>query len=81
MNRRKFIGTAAMMAAAVPGSRMGAAVGGAVGADSCGCNPFLAQARDASYAVNPDGQTLASDAFREVSSGIRITGEPAGRNP
>ncbi len=28
MNRRKFLGAAAMMAAAVPGSRMGAAVGG-----------------------------------------------------
>jgi len=71
MNRRKFLGAAAMMAAAVPGSRMGAAVGGLK--DSCGCDPFLGQARDGSYAVNPNGQTLASDAFRDVSSGIKIT--------
>ena len=34
MNRRKFLGAAAMMAAAVPGSRMGAAVGGPRPADS-----------------------------------------------
>ena len=73
MNRRKFLGAAAMMAAAVPGSRMGAAVGGRRLDDSCGCDPFLGQARDASYAVNPNGQTLASDAFRDVSSGIKIT--------
>src|SRR6201992_1834565 len=64
MNRRTFLGTAAMAAA----------VGRAARADSCGCNPFLAQARDASYAVNPNGQQLASEAFRELSSGIKITG-------
>jgi galactonate dehydratase len=73
MNRRRFLGAAAMMAAAVPGSRIGAAVGGPQLADSCGCDPFLGQARDASYAVNPNGQTLASEAFRDVSSGIKIT--------
>src|ERR1700734_946747 len=73
MNRRRFLGTAAMMAAAVPGSRIGAAVGGPRLSDSCGCDPFLGQARDASYAVNPNGQTLASEAFRDVSSGIKIT--------
>ena len=73
MNRRKFLGTAAMMAAAAPGSRIAAAVRNSDLVDSCGCDPFLAQARDASYAYNPNGQTLASDAFREFSSGIKIT--------
>src|ERR1700755_1266749 len=71
MNRRRFLGAAAMMAA---GSRMGAAVGSHSLDNSCGCDPFLGQARDASYAVNPNGQMLASDAFRDVSSGIKITG-------
>src|ERR1700722_13768778 len=74
MNRRRFLGTAAMMAAAVPGSRIGAAVGGPRLSDSCGCDPFLGQARDATYAVNHNGQTVASEAFRDVSSGIKIPG-------
>ena len=73
MNRRKFLGAAAMMAAGVPGSRIGAAVGGSPLIDSCGCDPFLGQARDASYAIDPNGPTLASDAFRDLSSGIKIT--------
>ncbi len=74
MNRRKFLGAAAMMAAAVPGStpcRRRAQAPDLV--DSCGCDPFLAQARDASYAYDPNGPTLASDAFRDLSSGIKIT--------
>ena len=41
--------------------------------DSCGCDPFVAQARDASYAFDPNGQIRASDAFRDLSSGIKIT--------
>ena len=41
--------------------------------DSCGCDPFVAQARDGSYAFDPNGQTRASDAFRDLSSGIKIT--------
>src|SRR6201996_438200 len=73
MNRRRFLGAAAMMATAVPGSRIGAAVGSSRLIDSCGCDPFLGQARDASYAVDPNGQTLATDAFRDLSSGIKIT--------
>jgi galactonate dehydratase len=73
MNRRRFLGAAAMMAAVVPGSRIGAAVGSRQRIDSCACDPFLGQARDGSYAVNPNGQTLASDAFRDLSSGIKIT--------
>jgi galactonate dehydratase len=73
MNRRKFLGAAAMMAAAAPGSRIGAAVGSSQLIDSCGCDPFLGQARDASYAIDPNGPTLASDAFRDLSSGIKIT--------
>src|ERR1700677_2994707 len=73
MNRRRFLGGAAMMAAAVPGSRMGAAVGSSQLSDSCGCDPFLGQARDASYAIDPNGPTLASDALRDLSSGIKIT--------
>ena len=60
------------MAAVAPGSRI-AAVRNSDLVDSCGCDPFLAQARDASYAYNPNGQTLASDAFHEFSSGIKIT--------
>ncbi len=73
MNRRKFLGTAAMMAVAAPGSRIAAAVRKPDLVESCGCDPFLKQAADASYAYNPNGQTFASDAFREFSSGIKIT--------
>ncbi len=74
MNRRKFLGTAAMMAAAAPASRLAAAVRAPNLADACGCEPSLAQTRDASYAVDPNGPTLASDAFHDLSSGIKITG-------
>jgi galactonate dehydratase len=73
VNRRKFLGAAAVMAAAVPGSRIGASVRRSQLIDSCACDPFVAQARDASYAFDPKGQTRASDAFRDLSSGIEIT--------
>lgn len=74
MNRRKFLSTAGMIAAAAPAYRLAAAVRDPNLADRCGCEPLLAQARDASYAVDPNGPTLASDAFRDLSSGIKITG-------
>src|ERR1700749_5173214 len=61
------------MAAEVPNSRMGGSVGGRNVDNACECDPFLGQARDASYAVNPNGQSLSTDAFRDVSSGIKIT--------
>lgn len=73
MNRRKFLGAAAMFAAAAPGTSFAAARDPRL-TDSCGCDPFLAQARDASYAYDPNAHALASDAFRDLSSGIKITG-------
>ena len=74
MNRRKFLGAAAMTAAAAPASQLFAASRTPDLVDSCGCDPFLAQAnaRDGSYAFDPT-QKRASDAFRDFSSGIKIT--------
>ncbi len=71
MNRRKFLGGAAVLAAtAGRGSRMGAAVSGSHVTDSCGCD---LQAVDASYAYHPEGQAAGREAFRDLSSGLTIT--------
>jgi len=71
MNRRRFLGGAALLAAtAGHGSRMGAAVSGSHVTDSCGCD---LQAVDASYAYHPEGQAAGREAFRDLSSGLTIT--------
>jgi galactonate dehydratase len=74
MNRRKFLGGAAMMAAAAPASNLFAASRSPNLVDSCGCDFILGQAsaRDGSYAFDSN-QKSASEAFRDFSSGIKIT--------
>ena len=42
-NRRSFLGGAAAVAAAVPASRIAAAVSASRTTDLCGCEPFIAQ--------------------------------------
>ncbi len=71
MNRRRFLGGAALLAAGGGhGSRMGAAVSGSRVVDACGCD---FQAVDASYAYHPEGQDVGREAFRELGSGLTIT--------
>ncbi len=70
MNRRSFLGGAAVMAAAIPGSQIAAAPGSGA-YDLCNCDPFL-QAADATYAYNP-AQASGIEAFRDISSGLTIT--------
>ena len=71
MNRRRFLGGAALLAAtAGHGSRMGAAVSGSRVIDACGCD---FQAVDASYAYHPEGQAAGREAFRDLGSGLTIT--------
>ena len=49
MNRRKFLGGAAMAAAALPASRLSGAAAKPPLIESCGCDPFAqTPARDAS---------------------------------
>jgi len=71
MNRRKFLGGAAMAAAALPASRLAGATANAPIAVGCGCDPFAqAPARDASYAVNTGSNP---EAFRGLTSNLKIT--------
>src|SRR3984885_10071479 len=67
MNRRKFLGGAAALAAATPAARISAAVSSAHSADLCGCEPIIAQSPSAGE------QAARADAFRDVSSGLKVT--------
>ena len=67
MNRRKFLGGAAALAAATPAARISAAVSTAHSVDLCGCEPIIAQSPSAGE------QAARADAFRDVSSGLKVT--------
>ncbi|HWG16402.1 MAG TPA: galactonate dehydratase [Acidobacteriaceae bacterium] len=72
MNRRKFLGGAAMAAAALPASRLSGATASPPLIESCGCDPFAQQApaRDASYAINTGSNPQA---FIGLASNLKIT--------
>jgi galactonate dehydratase len=65
MNRRSFLGGAAAVAAAVPASRIAAAVSTSRTTDLCGCEPFIAQ--------STGEQAARAEAFRDLSSGLKVT--------
>ena len=67
MNRRKFLGGAAALAAATPAARISAAVSSAHSVDICGCEPMIAQSPSAGE------QAARADAFRDLSSGLKVT--------
>ena len=67
MNRRKFLGGAAALAAATPAARISAAVSAAHSADICGCEPMIAQSPSAGE------QAARADALRDLSSGLKVT--------
>ena len=66
MNQRSFLGAAAAIAAAAPGSRIAAAVSTARATDICGCEPIIAQS-------SRGEQAARAEAFRDLSSGLKIT--------
>jgi galactonate dehydratase len=65
MNRRSFLGGAAAVAAAMPGSRIAAAVSIPRTTDLCGCEPFIAQ--------STGEQAARAEAFRDLSTGLKVT--------